>query len=72
MTLDKFIKQCEKINDGENLPEEYLTSVYNDISKKEITSLSTKDFLYEDNLPYGFFLKNLLFYLRNLAIFLLN
>lgn len=53
MTLDKFIKQCEKINDGANFPQEYLTEVYNDIKKEELKTLVSKDLIYEENIPYG-------------------
>jgi len=36
MTLPQFLKDNRGINQGENLPEEYLTKLYNRILKDEI------------------------------------
>ena len=36
MTLEDYIKNCAKINDNENLPEEVLRKDYFDIASNEI------------------------------------
>lgn len=55
MSPEDFIRNCYKINDGENLPEELLRQDYNSISKEEIKC--TRDFATTEHLS-----KCILFY----------
>lgn len=36
MSLEEFIRNDRGINDGENLPDEYLTDIYNSLKENEI------------------------------------
>jgi Sec7-like guanine-nucleotide exchange factor len=45
MTLDGFIKNNKSIKDLQNLPEDFLTEIYNSIKAKEVyTPPSRRDF----------------------------
>ncbi|KAG4304811.1 hypothetical protein PORY_001864 [Pneumocystis oryctolagi] len=43
MSLNDFIKNTGKINDGESLPEKYLTEIYEEISNNEIVLKDEQD-----------------------------
>ncbi|KAL6941473.1 hypothetical protein ACO0RG_002604 [Hanseniaspora osmophila] len=50
MTLDEFLDNTSGINDGQDLPKEYVVGLYNEIEKNEIKLLSEQhDALLNDN-----------------------
>lgn len=53
ITFEEFTNMCKKINDGENLPEDFLRSCYDSVSKAEIKVFTYRDMSYEENVNKG-------------------
>jgi brefeldin A-inhibited guanine nucleotide-exchange protein len=43
MTKEQYIKMNRGINDSKDLPEEYLSAIYNEIAGKKISMKETKE-----------------------------
>jgi golgi-specific brefeldin A-resistance guanine nucleotide exchange factor 1 len=53
MTLEQFKRQCKKINDGDDLPEEFLKECYTDIVGQEMKVFKYRDMSSEENITRG-------------------
>lgn len=53
ITFEGFSKMCRKINNGENLPEEFLKNCFESVSKAEIKVLTFRDMSYEEFVNKG-------------------
>lgn len=49
MTKEQYIKMNRGINDSKDLPEEYLSAIYNEIAGKKIAMKETKELTMKSN-----------------------
>jgi Sec7-like guanine-nucleotide exchange factor len=50
MSFEQFMKNCKKINNGQDLPEVFLKESYQDIKNNEIKTFKSRDLVFEKNI----------------------
>lgn len=69
MTKEQYIKMNRGINDSKDLPEEYLSSIYDEIAGNEIKMKATSTKLGKQGRTYlNFFFKGIINYGRNMSL----
>ena len=53
MSIEAFVRNCRNINDGEDLPEEFLRGCYNSLKQYEMKTLASRDLSQEENVTKG-------------------
>ena len=53
MSIEAFVRNCRKINDGNDLPEEFLRDCYNSLKQYEMKTLASRDLSQEENVTKG-------------------
>lgn len=53
MSVEAFVNNCRDLNDGDDLPEDFLRGCYNSLKQYEIKTLSSRDLSQEENVTQG-------------------